>query len=161
MLFLLSLFHFRYYSLVLFCQTSGQPFCRRVFIKDKMIHIHVWSTAATHVRTRRWKIKTWDWKEKKKRTAKQHVNHVLTFQCSRFRRPQEITTCWGCEIKKQGDHSSMDHRLIWALVRHGQKKLEKRQCWSKYESFCLSIALRKSGVPLTFKTDYNQLRVQR
>lgn len=125
MLFLHSLFHFRYYSLVLFCQTSGQPFCRRVFIKDKMIHVHVWSTAATHVRTRRWKIKTWDWKKKKKRTAKQHVNHVLTFQCSRLRRPQEITTCWGCEIKKQGDHSSMDHRLIWALVRHGQKNWKK------------------------------------
>lgn len=73
---------------LVFCQTSGQPFCERVFIKDKMIHIHVWSTDATHVRK---KLGV----ENKRLRFDKIIAVRFSAVCLEW--PRSITTCLGCE----------------------------------------------------------------
>lgn len=152
-----AFFHFRYYSLY-FARLVASLLQESLY-KRQMIHIHVWSTGSTHVRT--WcceKIKTEIWQKKTKKS----VNHCGIFQSSRLEWPHQITTCWGCEKATTPQcGSQVSTYEPWSNTdTHKKKKNNFDQIWVLYFVFCcccfykrlcLSITLRKSCVPLTFK----------
>lgn len=80
---------------LVFCQTSGQPFARRVFIKDK------WFTYTCGPLVRHMyklgvgvrKNKTEIWHAQKKKEKENVYRYGIVCQCSCLKWPHEITKC--------------------------------------------------------------------
>lgn len=149
--FVMLFFHFRYYSLY-FARLVASLLQESLY-KRQMIHIHVRSTGSSHVRTWCWceKIKTEIWHKKKS------VNHCGIFQCSRLEWPHEITTSGGCEKATTPQYGSQVSTYEpWSNTDAHKNKTILIKSESCTFVFCflqkaLSITLRKSCVPLTFK----------
>lgn len=126
-----------------------------------MIHIHVWSTDATHVE--KTKKKTWCFETKRlrfdKKEKKKFAHRHGSFQCCCLEWPRQITNMFYGVKRLQLQYGSQVGMSPGQTHTHRKQFLIKsKSCTSFYKRhiffmFCLFLKnhSRKSCVPLTFR----------